>query len=145
MSLYVEDQLSGHFKALLEYVKKAEHTQKRNAIPDGQLIPGKASWVRHGAGRGAGGASEHLAPFVQSWCGYSLIPDIIACRAVLELACLAQARATATDSCCAEPCSGMQFLWHSLVFAVHAHPLQVLALLRRLLSCVTLLVAGRGP
>jgi hypothetical protein len=43
MTLYVEDQLSSHFKELLEYVKKAEHTQKRSAIPDGQPIPGE-SW-----------------------------------------------------------------------------------------------------
>lgn len=43
MSLYVEDQLSSHFKELLEYVKKAEQQQKRNAIPDGQCIPG--GWV----------------------------------------------------------------------------------------------------
>jgi hypothetical protein len=39
--LYVEDQLSSHFKGLLEYVKRAEQAQKRNAIPDGQQIPGE--------------------------------------------------------------------------------------------------------
>lgn len=40
MSLYVEDQLAGHFSGLLEYVKKAEHVQKRSAVPEGQPIPG---------------------------------------------------------------------------------------------------------
>jgi hypothetical protein len=40
-ALYVEDQLSSHFKGLLEYVKRAEQAQKRNAIPDGQQIPGE--------------------------------------------------------------------------------------------------------
>jgi hypothetical protein len=40
MSLYVEDQLSSTFRELLEYVKRAEQAQKRNAVPEGQPIPG---------------------------------------------------------------------------------------------------------
>jgi len=40
MSLYVEDQLSTHFRDLLDYIKKAEQQQKRSAIPEGQTIPG---------------------------------------------------------------------------------------------------------
>lgn len=39
-SLYVEDQLSVHFRDLVEFVKKAEQQQKRNAVPDGQPIAG---------------------------------------------------------------------------------------------------------
>lgn len=40
-SLYVEDQLSVHFQDLVDFVKKAEQQQKRNAIPDGQPISGE--------------------------------------------------------------------------------------------------------
>lgn len=38
--LYVEDQLSVQFKDLAEFVKKAEQTQKRLAVPEGAQIPG---------------------------------------------------------------------------------------------------------
>eukprot|EP00877_Chromochloris_zofingiensis_P003974 jgi/Chrzof1/13578/Cz08g03010.t1 len=40
MGLYVEDQLSQHFKDLVEFVKKAEQTQKRLAVAEGAPIPG---------------------------------------------------------------------------------------------------------
>jgi hypothetical protein len=39
-SLYVEDQLGSHFKALLEFVKKAEQVQKRGGVQEGQPITG---------------------------------------------------------------------------------------------------------
>jgi hypothetical protein len=40
-SLYVEDQLHQHYKDLVEFVKKAEQTQKRLAVPEGAQIPGQ--------------------------------------------------------------------------------------------------------
>lgn len=39
-SMYVEDQLQMYFRDLLDFVKKAEQTQKRLAIPEGSPIPG---------------------------------------------------------------------------------------------------------
>uniref|UniRef100_A0A383VE33 Uncharacterized protein n=1 Tax=Tetradesmus obliquus TaxID=3088 RepID=A0A383VE33_TETOB len=39
-SLYVEDQLGSHFKALLDFVKKAEQVQKRGGVQEGQPITG---------------------------------------------------------------------------------------------------------
>ncbi len=44
-SLFVEDQLGAHFKELVEFVKKAEQTQKRLAVPDGKHIPGGGGGV----------------------------------------------------------------------------------------------------
>jgi hypothetical protein len=41
MGLYVEDQLGQHIRDLVEFVKKAEQAQKRNAVPDGAPIPGE--------------------------------------------------------------------------------------------------------
>jgi hypothetical protein len=41
MGLYVEDQLGQHIRELVEFVKKAEQAQKRNAVPDGAPIPGE--------------------------------------------------------------------------------------------------------
>ncbi len=38
--LYVEDQLGVHFRALLDYVKRAEQAARRGSVPEGQPIPG---------------------------------------------------------------------------------------------------------
>ncbi len=35
----MDDQLTGHFPMLLEFVKKAEQQQKRLAVAEGQHIP----------------------------------------------------------------------------------------------------------
>lgn len=40
MGLYVEDQLGGSFREMVEFVKKAEQQHKRSAVADGSPIPG---------------------------------------------------------------------------------------------------------
>lgn len=40
MGLYVEDQLSGHFRDLIDFVKKAEQAAKRGGVPEGSPVPG---------------------------------------------------------------------------------------------------------
>jgi hypothetical protein len=49
-SLYVEDQLGSHFKALLEFVKKAEQVQKRGGVQEGQPITGARDTACFGCG-----------------------------------------------------------------------------------------------
>lgn len=38
--MYVEDQLLNHFKDLINFVKKAEASQKQLSVPEGSVIPG---------------------------------------------------------------------------------------------------------
>lgn len=39
IGLYVEDQMERRFRFMIEFVKKAEQQQKRQAVPEGQPIP----------------------------------------------------------------------------------------------------------
>ncbi|MEW5309332.1 MAG: hypothetical protein WDW38_001227 [Sanguina aurantia] len=54
MGLYVEDQLGGSFREMVEFVKKAEQQHKRSAVADGSPIPGfgpaQASPILHDFG-----------------------------------------------------------------------------------------------